>query len=252
MLVHQFNCSICNHTYKLEKNRNKHELICGLMRRSKIEVDYDNSIHETMPSQKDMYIVMMEMLKEYQKTTSKMNELAKWCKIKKKKLNVIEWLFANYTPKNQFYTFIESIQLDIDDLDIVLRTNLIDGIFEIMKMAFNEYEDSEIPIKAFDQKKNHLFVYAKKKWVPLSPNDLLWFIERMRDQLTALFEEWHSDNLKKMKKCQAQDLYVEKLANVNGKKNQHSELICSQIVQKIYNEIKLNLSNIVEYEFTND
>ena len=55
-----------------------------------------------------------------------------------------------------------------------------------------------------------------------------------------------------MNKCQAQELYIEKLANVNGKKNQNSELICGQIVQKIYNEIKLNLSNIVEYEFTSD
>ena len=252
MSVSPFHCSICNHAYKLEKNRDKHELICGLIRRSKSEIDYDNSIHETMPSQKEMYIVLMEMLKEYQKTTSKMKELTKWCKVKKKKLNVIDWLFANYTPKYNFRTFIDSIQLDIDDLDIVLRSNLVDGIFEIMKMVFNEYEDSEIPIKAFDQKKNQLFVYIKKKWEPISPNDLSWFVEKMRDQLSLLYEDWHQDNLKKMNKCQAQELYIEKLANVNGKKNQHSELICGQIVQKIYNEIKLNLSNIVEYEFTND
>ena len=252
MSVSPFHCSICNHAYKLEKNRDKHELICGLIRRSKSEIEYDNSIHETMPSQKEMYIVLMEMLKEYQKTTSKMKELTKWCKVKKKKLNVIDWLFANYTPKDNFRTFIDSIQLDIDDLEIVLRSNLIDGIFEIMKMVFNEYEDSEIPIKAFDQKKNQLFVYIKKKWEPISPNDLSWFVEKMRDQLSLLYEDWHQDNLKKMNKCQAQELYIEKLANVNGKKNQNSELICGQIVQKIYNEIKLNLSNIVEYEFTSD
>lgn len=252
MLRQEFHCSICNHGYKLERNRDKHELICGLMRRSKAEVDYDNSIHENMPSQKEMYIIMMEMLKEYQVTTSKMKELTKWCKVKKKKLNVIDWLFANYTPKLHFRTFIDSIQLDKDDLDIILRIGLIDGIFEIMKMAFNEYEDSEIPIKAFDQKKNMLFVYVNKKWQPLSTCDLSWFVERMRDQIAVLFEEWHQDNLKKMKKCEAQDLYIDRLANVNGKKNQHSELICGQIQQKIYSEIKLNLSNIVEYEFTKD
>jgi hypothetical protein len=252
MSVGPFHCSICNHPYKLEKNRDKHELICGLMRRSKSEIEYDNSIYETMPSQKEMYMVMMEMLKEYQKTTSKMKELTKWCKVKKKKLNVIDWLFANYTPKDNFRTFVDSIQLDIDDLNIVLRSNLVDGIFEIMKMVFDEYENSEIPIKAFDQKKNQLFVYVKKKWEPISSSDLSWFVEKMKDQLALLYEDWHQENLKKMNKCQAQDLYIEKLANVNGKTNQHTQLICGQIVQKIYNEIKLNLSNIVEYEFTND
>ena len=252
MSKQSFHCSICDRVYKRERTRDKHELICKMMSRSELDIEDDNELSELMPSQREMFTVMNALLKEYHKKNKKLKELTKWCKIKKKKLNILDWLYANYTPDTNFRTLIESIELEMDDLQIILNSNLVDGLFKIIQTVLLEYNEKRCPIKAFDQNKNKLFIYIRNSWKPLNDEELDWFIDVLRTQIVGLFNDWNKQNLTQMKKTEAQELYIENLTKIVGKKKQTKEQINSHIEQKIYNQIKLNLSNVVEYEFTKD
>ena len=88
-------CTHCGKSYKLKTNLNKHFTLCELLHKSKRKSYLVIEEEEDIPSQKNMYKMLLEMAQKYNALEEKVTEMNKWVIKKKKQINVIEWLNIN-------------------------------------------------------------------------------------------------------------------------------------------------------------
>ena len=92
-------CIHCGKGYKNKSNLDKHYLICDLIySRKKQNTRILDEEEEILPSQKQMFQIILELSQKYNKLEEKVEELNKWVIKKKKKINILEWLNDNNIP----------------------------------------------------------------------------------------------------------------------------------------------------------
>jgi len=178
-------------------------------------------------------------------------EQKKWIDSKKKKINIIEWLNNNECYKdckNEFNDLLENINILMLDIDNLLKNSFMDVLNIILTR--NIYENIELPIIALSEKINILYIYDKKyKWSIMSNDKLIYFLNKIHSKIVKMLREWKSKNEEKLNTNDGlMELYnkgIVKLMNVDFKNN----LILNKIKSNIYNNIKKNMGNLIEYEY---
>ena len=182
---------------------------------------------------------------KYSKLEKKVEELTKYTESKKRKIDVIEWLNNNYLLKTNYNNWMSSINLDITHLELVFETDLITGIYQILVNYLSDINN--LPIKAFDQKDNVLFIF-NNTWSKIKNEDFIELINIIRKQLNSLLIKWQETNNKKLSNETFAKIYMKNCQKVLGC-NLSKEKIMDKLHKDIYKHIKINLKNIVEYEF---
>ena len=257
--INLYNCKYCNRTYKLKPNYDKHYLLCDTLNKTRIgksKNTKENNADDYVPSMRDMFTLILELTAKNSRLEQKVEELSKWAESKKKKLNVIDWLNEKYTKNIKYTDWLAGINITRNHLEAVFKSDMVTGCYEILQslLSVNMTEDisneQTTPIKAFDQKENILFIYNDdNKWEILTLPMFAKLMNILSKNIITEFLKWKTENKSKMRQDDFSYTYARNVQKIMGG-NITQEQIHMRVKRELYNYLKMNLRNVVEYEFS--
>ena len=235
-------CKICGKGYKKLKSFQEHRALCEAIKFARTDLITD----ETIPSSREMWLVLKQLLIKNEKLEKKVTDLTKLLNKEKKKISMIDWLNKNKILNSNYEHWIKNIKTEQEELNILFDKGFIEGISHAI---VNNLPDKETNIiTAFEQKPNKLYIYDKDVWRELNNKDLENIIDKFHLYIQKEFEIYNKKNSEKFKDHEKSiDLYknLQKVMGLNISLNDK----ITKIKLKIYAKLKFNLKNIVEFSF---
>ena len=250
-------CIHCGKGYKNRINMDKHIILCELLHKSKKPSSRKNEEEEEeieMPSQRRLFLMLLELGQKYSKLEEKVEELNKWVVKKKKKINVLEWLNTNSIPNIIFENVSDKIDIITSDIETLFHNNFYDTLCEIFSRTIFQFGENETPIFTFVQKSNVFYVYDANGadsciWEELSREKLIRFLNKIQMKISKSLLEWKKKNNDKIRAddslAMLYDKTVYKLMSIEFKQ----ESTLSKVKSMIYNKIKTDMKSLIEFEF---
>ena len=259
---HPMYCEFCGKCYKTIVNLNKHILLCEVVNRCVNKPGtIDKSINENLPSQETMYKIIESLAMKYNKLEEKMEQLQKWVDKKKKKINIIEWLNENdkICPLYDFDSIIDKLNITQTAVDFLFSNSFYDTVNEILSIYYNNHnnnsnqENKTIPLFAFNQKANLIYVFnkndAQSLWKELSKDQLVDFLDKIQTKITRCLKEWKKINEDKVRNDNKySELYSKTIIKIMDVKF-NNETTVTRYKSLLYNKIKVDMKNLIEYEY---
>ena len=249
-------CINCGKEYNRQSSYDKHKLLCcddsnppNIVNKLK-----DATISEAIELNRTpstLQQTIEELIKSNNQLKTEICELKKWAQIQKRKIVIIDWLNKNCAPNQDYKEYINQIVITRTDLETVFKTNLVDGIQEILQNYIENTDEKECPIKSFDKKENKIYGYNEhSQWELISSTNFDKIILPISKKIINEFKKWQDENESNLyTEEQTSTKYLEYVKKVMGG-NMTIEKIQKSIHKKLYNYLKKNLQNIVEYEFS--
>jgi len=273
--VHEIRCKNCDKKYYRQTAYDKHIIWCGveplLDNINNInnindinDIELKNELGEikkSLPSQKNNRVlkslpleeIVLELVRSNIKLKKDIDELKRWVQTKKRKINILEWINekmqSNPTqiPEKNYKEYISDIVITRKDLEIVFKSDLINGIQEILEKHFSSSEI--LPFKSFDQKDNTIYVYTENsKWELLLTEDFNKRIFQISKQLLTEFQKWKEENEYQLYTDNFSTICIQNMKKVIGG-DVSLDKQQSKIHRNLYKYLKKNLQNTIEYEF---
>ena len=192
--------------------------------------------------------LLIQLINELNKSKEDIKEIKKWINIKKKKIVILDWLNNNYLLDTNLNEFIENLEISQKDILFIFKTNLIEGIINIFNNKIKE--NVTIPIKSFVQKENQLYYFnSNNQWEILKEDNLNLLLNNIYKLILKKFEEWQTINKNLILKDEYNEEYLKNIKKILGG-NITLDDQKNKIKKNLYKILKLNLVNILEYEFT--
>ena len=106
--------------------------------------------------------------------------------------------FLNETCKNamNITDFVDSIKLQLSDLENVAKIGYVEGISKIIIKNLNALDVTERPVHCSDSKRDTMYVKDEDKWEKESENNhkVLKAIEDIADKNRKMVKEWKAKN----------------------------------------------------------
>ena len=235
------NCPYCSKAFGRISALQNHSAFCAIRHQGKYAAK--NSTDELdIPPLRDMYIVLQKLVLENEKLHKKIAQLEKLTNKEKKRVSLVDWLDANKTPTIDFVDWVKNISVTQCDFHRILTVNIVNLIMDIIK---NNLETKDIPICSFDQKLKTIFIYTQKSWRIVEKGEFYRFIDNIIRKLTGQLNQWMQRiELQLQTNEEKFHMYTKKIYSID------TEEVARRIHLKLYNHLKYNLRNIVEYEFT--
>ena len=128
-------CIYCGKSYKTRINLDKHLILCEIYHKSKTKTNnYSNDDENNLiPSQKNMYQIIVELTLKCNRLENKVNELSKNILQKNKKIDVLEFLKNDmYKPDLDFDNITEIVTIQQTDVDYLFNNSYLDTMNYIL------------------------------------------------------------------------------------------------------------------------
>ena len=130
-------CIYCKKSYKTRNTLEKHVLLCETLYKSKNN-QYSIQDEDAIPSQKNLYKIILELGSKYNRLEEKYIELSKWVTKKKKSINFLDFLNKNIKSNIIFEKLTEKIKIN-EELINNLFTNSFNDVFnDLLSKIMNE------------------------------------------------------------------------------------------------------------------
>jgi hypothetical protein len=225
------------------------------MNKSVKERQLENEERDDTPTVRGLYEIILEITKKMNVMDKRLQELAKWTDVKKRKINILDWLNANpakigtISGGGSFESFMLQLKVTRRHLDYLFRSDYTSTILHILQenLPLNDGMQSNV-LKAFEQKNNVLYVYTQGHWAIVTEQMFEKLLYVADKKLLGEFINWQNENAVNM----SDDNFALKYA-LNVKKimggNLSREQIYSRIKIDLYKYLKVCLRNITECEF---
>jgi hypothetical protein len=222
-------------------------LLCTFFSRTSREDTDDNNV----PSRKVLYEIIVDMAGKYSKMEEQLEKLNKWAETKKRKLHIVEWLNEHYLLETSFDEWCNKISINRSHLELVFKFDFVAGLMYIFQELLPLSDEQNLPIKCFDQKENTLFVHSGKNggWGAMSGKQFEYLVGSVSKQLVNELAEWQNENMSKMSHDDFGITYATNVQKVLGGSMPREQLY-SKIRRGLYKYLKMNLRNIIQYEFS--
>ena len=192
--------------------------------------------------------LIIKLYEDNEKIKKEIVDLKRWVKNKKKKVIILDWLNNNNILNIDFNIdiFIDEIRLEQSDLECILNSNICNVISNIIINILSSYREK--PIRSFDQKDNTLYIYNNYKWEVLSDSDYNTLLTKIYKLILTEFKKWQDINESKLYTEEISEKYIKYVKKIMGG-NMTLEQQKEKIHRNLYNLLKLNLQNVIEYEF---
>ena len=244
----KYSCSFCMRKYKVKTYFDRHVATCELVHKTKKERNQDMEALADTPDHRQLYEMVLALSLKNRELEEKIAGLEKWANIRKKRLHVKDWLDENYKDVASFDILIDELRVTKNHFEIVCEYDYVEGITMILKEYLPLENEADLPIKAFDQKDNVLFIKNNDGWETMSSNELNQVITGIAKKIMDHFVQWQETNKDKTEQDRYQDLYVDRLQKVIGG-NFKKDQIFTKIRRNIYKHLKMNLKNVLQFEF---
>lgn len=250
-----YECGFCSKNYKIKKAYDKHYLLCSIINKSVSERKNENDLSENIPSVREMYNIIQILIVKNDRLERQVEKMSSWIHNNKKKVNVIEWLNENIVPSIEYNSWVDSIEINEDDMNRVTNYGFIEGIHQIIKRILrldstcdHSPENMNIPIKAFEQKDTMFVFNNEKQWNVITVEQFDMIFDKLTRGLIGQLKIWQDANKKRLFDNGFTEKYIENIKKLTG-----GDLTRDQqyykIKQLFYNSLKINIKNIIQYEF---
>lgn len=245
-------CPYCTKEYSRKSSFDKHILICDFLQKSKKEQEIDNQESDNLPSFKELVIIVQELAKKNKKLEEKMTHMEKWIETKKKKVNVVQWLNQNVIPPIHFLDWCTRINVSTNHMMHLFESPIHETVIKIIQDDIEESAktlQNILPIHAFDQKANTFYIYNGTEWTLMTNHNFSTILIKIQQRFLKEMEKWRTQNMEQMdNNDKTGDTYnktIMKLMNINTTQDG----TFNKIKTFVYNTIKVDIKNMIEYEF---
>ena len=241
-----FNCKYCYKTYNARNSLWYHEKKCAptaLNAKKNADEDYKNL------NEKELIMKLLQQNNQLQ------NQLIELCKEKSvnihnnnshnKTFNLN--MFLNETCKNamNITDFVDSLQLQISDLENVGDVGYIEGISNIIIKKLNTLDITERPIHCTDKKRETMYIKDEDKWEKENEkkeklHKLVKKISNKNINLISEFQKMHPEYRKCSSKYSDQynKIVIESMGGKGDNEYEKEEKIIKKIAKEVFIEKK--------------
>ena len=219
----KFKCNYCFKEYTRKSFYKKHVACCEIINNSKKENRLLRE-EDDLPSQDQVFQVVKELVFNYEKLKKEMEEIKRHVYKTKRKMYLVDWLNNNKKINKNITNYINDIEINVSD---IVNNNME----KIYKLLFTEKEN--IPIYCFDQKKNIIFIFDEE-WKICSDEKFIEIIDLLNSRILRMITNYNLESTNEY--CNL----IKEIINNNDYK---------LIRKNVFQAIKTNITNIVEYEF---
>ena len=245
-------CIYCGKSYKTRINLDKHLILCEIYHKSKTKTNnYSNDDENNLiPSQKNMYQIIVELTLKCNRLENKVNELSKNMLHRIKKIDVLEFLKNDmYKPDLDFDNITEIVTIQQTDVDYLFNNSYLDTMNYILSRNIYNSESniqniqniqniSKLPIVAFNEKKNVIYIYSQSNWTTVSKDNFIRFLNIIQLKISKALSEWRKINSQKLIESDAQSILYDKTFSKLMAVEFRTDTNYNKYYNNIYNKIK--------------
>jgi len=242
-------CIYCGKNYTRKLSLQRHVILCETLHKSKREKICDEEESTDIPSRQQLYQIIQELAIKYDKLNEKMQEMQKWVQIKKKKIDIIEWLNVNYSQALPFQSWIKTIQVQEKHIELLIEENIVQTINTIIRD--NLQLEKGKPFAAFSYKANTLYMFDESnQWKTFVSEDYISLIKQIHSRILRELCEWRNKNSKEISENEKMsELYNKTVIKLMGLNFNQDSVALSKIHSTLYNNLKIDLKQTVDLEF---
>jgi hypothetical protein len=220
-------CIYCGKSYKTRLNLDKHLILCEITHKSTRSCgskslngdddddydDYDDNNINSISSKK-LYQIVMQLALKCNRLENKVADLSKYVTKKIQKVDIIEHLNnkskSTNLPKLLFENITEIITVEQTDVEFLFHNSFMETVNLVLSRSIyniNE-QNHQLPIAAFTQKANTIYVYTKNNihehnnnlssqnpsWSIVSRESFIRFLNIIQFKISKAFSEWRKKN----------------------------------------------------------
>ena len=192
-----FVCKKCNKGYKARNSLWYHEKKCNIIINSNDNIPNDNKdelINYLIKENQDFKNLILEIVKKDNISNSHNTTTHTNSHNKTFNLN----FFLNETCKNamNITDFVDSIKLQLSDLENVAKIGYVEGLSKIIIKNLNALDVTERPVHCSDSKRDTMYVKDEDKWEKESEDNhkVLKAIEDIASKNSKMVKEWKIKN----------------------------------------------------------
>lgn len=244
-----YTCS-CGKQYTRLKPFHYHRASCELLSISKeSKQDVSHLTKMDVPAPLEMWMALQNALIKIEKLEKKIESQDRWIKRQKKKVSIVDWLNKNHFLEQTYKEWIASFELDRRDLQLIFDHDFIGGVSYIIQKYLPVKNQEKFPIRAFEQKLNTLFVFNGTTWEMIDTDMFESMIDSIHKKIHKVFVIWNKEQQQFLNYENVDESYYKNVMKVMGSKYSREDTL-KKIKFKVFNYLKFNLRNIMQYEFT--
>jgi hypothetical protein len=203
--VPEFICNNCNKKYKHHSSLYNHKKNCIIEKENEDKNNKNNNeispelIMSVLQQNKELQTMLIEQNKtiiELSKNNSITNNNITHTNSHNKEFNLN--FFLNETCKNamNITDFVDSIKLQLSDLENVGKIGYVEGLSKIIIKNLNALDVTERPVHCSDSKRDTMYVKDEDKWEKENENNhkVLKAIEDIANKNSKQVNEWKKKN----------------------------------------------------------
>jgi hypothetical protein len=238
-------CNNCNKTFKHPSSMYRHKKTC------KFEEKYEQSFEPMLshdPSDKELIMLLIKENSELKNMMMKVIENGTHNTTNSHNKSFNLQFFLNETCKDamNIMDFVDSIKLQLSDLEKVGEIGYVDGISNIITTNLKALDVTQRPIHCADRKRETLYIKDENKWEKEDDekNKLRKAIKRVackNQRLIPKFKEAHPDCIKAASKFS--DQYNKMIIESMGGSGDNDLEKEDKIIKKITKEVVIDKIN---------
>ena len=240
-------CDICSNEYKTSSGLWKHRNKCKKIHEDEEkELEKMVSAHNNEPTDKEM---MMMLIKENAEMKKMMMEVIKngthnTNNSHNKTFNLQFFLNEQCKDAMNITDFVNSIQLQLEDLEETGRLGYVDGISRVVIKNLDDTTTHKRPIHCSDSKREILYIKDNNQWIKENENKdtMIKMIKQVANKNMRKIPEWvkaHPDCLNSDSK--QNDKYLKIVSNsMSGLTEEEQKSNINKIISKVAKEVVIN------------
>lgn len=207
-------CIYCGKSYKTKLVLDKHLVLCEVS--NKLKSQPNNEDETIIPSQKQMYQIIIELALKCSRLESKVNELTRHISKKINKINIIDYLNNNSSikPTILFDNINEIITVEQSDIEYLFHNSFIETLNTILLRSISQ----QVPIITFVEKPNIIYIYTNDvtkndnnpSWIIAPREKITRFLNTMQLKISKSLSEWRKKNAQILNENDGQSILYDK------------------------------------------
>jgi hypothetical protein len=226
-------CIYCGKSYKTRINLDKHLILCEITHQSKhvnkgshsngnTYDDAEDDIMQQTISSKKLYQIVMQLALKCNRLESKVADLSKYANKNIQKIDVIDYLNNTTTTTTNpllFENITEIITVEQSDIEFLFHNSFTETVNLILSRSIykKDNEDIALPIAAFKEKKNTIYVYSKNQsqnqkpcWSIVTRENFIRFLNIIQFKISKALSEWRKKNAQLLNDSDGQCILYDK------------------------------------------
>jgi len=197
----------------------KHLVLCEITHKFKQQIN-DEEDNIVIPSQKQMYQIIVDLALKCNKLESKVAHLNKHLNKKINKVNIIDYLNNNMNkPTLLFDNIAETISVEQSDIEYLFHNSFKETLNNIIsRTIYNNIET--LPIISFVEKPNIIYIYntnlTKKdtnnnsSWIVAPREKIVRLLNIIQLKMSKALSEWRKKNIQLLNENDAKSILYDK------------------------------------------